>query len=63
MVEAEAVPSGWVVYVSPLWRDEGVGTVWRHKQICNRKTLLDKGSYFNVVRCMYHATDLGSGEI
>lgn len=29
----EAIPSGWAVRTSPLWRDEGVGSVWGHKQI------------------------------
>lgn len=35
VVMVVAVPSGWVVYVTPLWRDEWVGLVWRHKQIFN----------------------------
>lgn len=33
VVMVDAVPSGWAVYMSPLWCDECVGSVWGHKQI------------------------------
>lgn len=31
VVIVQVVASGWVVQGAPLWCDEGVGPVWRHK--------------------------------
>lgn len=46
VVMVVAVPSGWVLYITPLRRDERVGSVRWHKQIWNHKCLLDKKSLF-----------------
>lgn len=54
-----AIPSGWAVYVAPLWRHECVGLVSVHKQIWNHKILLDKNPYFDQVRFALHVTNQG----
>lgn len=60
VVMVEAVPLGWVVHVASVWRDEGVGSVWRHEQIWNHKMLQKSTPYFSGVRHSLDATDLGS---
>lgn len=61
VVMVDAVPSGWVVYMSPLWCDECVGSVWGYKQIWKSQgfTRQKKNPRFNLVVQAHHAIGLG----